>query len=68
MTNNDTSRGAGDLGIWANIGVWIAIGAVLGVVVGVLFDNVALGVALGPALGVATWAVFIAGRNTRGES
>jgi len=69
MTNN-TPPGAADLGIWGNLGVWIAFGASFGVLVGVFFDNVglSLGVALGPALGVAAWAVFTARRNSRGES
>jgi uncharacterized protein YqgC (DUF456 family) len=68
MTSNNTPPPAG-LGIWANLGIWIAFGAAVGVVVGVLFDILALGVALGPALGVAVWAVFIAPRgNARRDS
>jgi hypothetical protein len=69
MTSNNTPPGAGGLGIWGNLGVWIALGAAFGVVVGVYFDNVGLGVALGPCVGVVAWAVFIAPRrNARGES
>jgi hypothetical protein len=76
MTSNNTPPGAAGLGIWANLGVWIAFGAAFGaafgVIVGVLFDNASafgLCVAFGPALGVAAWAVFIAPRrNARGES
>ena len=77
MTSNDTPPGAAGLGIWENLGIWIAFGAAFGsafgVVVGSFFDNVSLGVALGPGLGaglgVAAWAVFIAPRrNARGES
>jgi uncharacterized protein YqgC (DUF456 family) len=69
MTSNNKPSGAEGLGIWANLGVWIAFGAAFGVVVGIFFDNVGLGVALGPALGVAAWAVFIAPRrNARRES
>jgi len=69
MTSNDTPSGAAGLGIWRNIGIWIAFGAAAGLLVGVFFDNVALGVGLGPALGVAAWAVIIAPRtNARRES
>ena len=69
MTSNNTPPRAAGLGIWGNLGVWIAFGAAFGLLVGVFFDNVGLGVALGPALGVAVWAVFIAPRrNARGES
>ena len=69
MTSNDTPPGAAGLGIWANLGVWIAFGSAFGLLVGGFFDNVGLGIALGPALGVAAWAVFIAPRrNARGES
>ncbi|MEV1245597.1 hypothetical protein ACIBO2_52345 [Nonomuraea sp. NPDC050022] len=68
MTSNNTPPPAG-LGIWANLGIWIAFGAAFGLLVGGLFDNVALGVALGPGLGVAAWAVFIAPRrNARRDS
>ncbi len=77
MTSNNTPPPAGGLGIWANLGIWIAFGAafglLFGVVVGGFFDNVTYGVGLGltfgAALGVAVWAVFIAPRrNARGES
>jgi hypothetical protein len=69
MTSNNTPAGAAGLGIWANLGIWIAFGAAFGLLVGGFFDNVTLGVALGPALGVAAWTVFIAPRtNTHGES
>lgn len=69
MTSKNTPPDATGLGIWANLGVWIAFGAAFGVLVGGFFDNVGLGVALGPAFGVAAWAVFIAPRrNARGES
>lgn len=77
MTSNNTPPPAADLGIWGNLGIWIAFGAafgsLLGVFVGGLFDNVGLGVALGPGLGVGlgivAWAVFIAPRrNARRES
>jgi hypothetical protein len=69
MTSNDTPPAAAGLGIWENIGIWIAFGAAAGLLVGVFLDNVALGAGLGPAVGVAAWAVFIAPRrNARGES
>ncbi|MEV4475332.1 hypothetical protein ACFFR3_08815 [Nonomuraea salmonea] len=77
MTSNNTPPPAGGLGIWANLGIWIAFGAAFGVLVGVVvggfFDNLAYGVALGssigPGLGVAAWAVFIAPRrNGRRDS
>ncbi|GIH05845.1 hypothetical protein Rhe02_39120 [Rhizocola hellebori] len=69
MTSNNTPPGDAGLGIWGNLGIWIAFGAAFGLLVGGFFDNVALGIALGPALGVAAWAVFIAPRrNARGES
>jgi hypothetical protein len=68
MTSNDTPPGAAGLGIWGNIGVWIAFGSLFGVLFWGFFDNFGLGVALGPCLGVAAWAVFIARRNARGES
>jgi hypothetical protein len=77
MTSNNTPPPAAGLGIWANLGIWIAsgaaFGAAFGLLVGVFFDNVALGVAFGPALGtglgVAAWAVFIAPRrNARRDS
>ena len=48
MTSNNTPPPAAGLGIWANLGVWIAFGAafglLFGVVVGGLFDNVTYGV------------------------
>jgi hypothetical protein len=69
MTSNNTPPRDAGLGIWGNLGVWIAFGVLFGVVVGGFLDNVGLGVALGPCLGVVAWAVFIAPRrNTRGES
>jgi hypothetical protein len=73
MTSNNTPPPAAGLGIWANLGVWIACGALFGVVAGGLFDNVSLGVglglSLGTALGLAAWAVFIAPRrNARRDS
>ena len=46
MTSNDTPPGAAGLGIWGNIGVWIAFGSLFGVLVGGFFDNFGLGVAL----------------------
>jgi len=68
MTSNDTPSGTAGLGIWGNLGVWIAFGSLFGVVVGGFFDNVGLGVALGLCLGVVVGSVFIARRNARGES
>jgi hypothetical protein len=69
MTSKNTPPGAEGLGIWGNLGIWIAFGSSFGVVVGGFFDNVGLGVALGPALGVVVWSVFIAPRrNARDES
>ena len=77
MTSNNTPPGAAGLGIWANLGIWIAFGAafglLFGVVAGVFLDNVALGtglgLSLGSGLGVAAWAVFIAPRgNARDDS
>jgi hypothetical protein len=69
MTSDNTPPGAAGLGIWANLGIWIAFGAAFGVLVGGFFGNIALGAALGPAVGVAAWAVFIAPRtNAHGES
>jgi hypothetical protein len=68
MTSNDVPPGATGLGIWGNLGIWIAGGALLGALVGVLFDNVALGTSLGLSLGLVVHIVFIARRNVRGES
>ena len=68
MTSNNSPRGAAGLGIWGNLGSWIAFGALFGLVVGGFFDNVSLGLSLGAGLGVAGWAVFIARRNDAGES
>lgn len=73
MTSNNTPPPAAGLGIWANLGIWIAFGAVFGLLVGVFFDNAALGsglgLSLGAGLGVAAWAVFIGSRrNARGDS
>jgi hypothetical protein len=77
MTNNNTPPPAEGLGIWANLGIWIAFGAAFGLLVGVVvggfFDNLTYGVGLGssfgPGLGVAAWAVFIAPRrNARRDS
>ncbi len=68
MTSNDTPPGGVGLGIWANLGVWIAFGSLAGVVVGSFLDNLALGIALGSALGVVAGVVFIARRNTGGDS
>ena len=77
MTSNNTPPGAAGLGIWGNLGIWIAFGSAFGLLFGVFvagfFDNLALSVALGlsfgTALGVVAWTVFIAPRsNDRGES
>jgi len=77
MTSNNMHPPAAGLGIWANLGIWIAFGAAFGLLVGVVvggfFDNVIYGVGLGssfgPGLGVAAWAVFIAPRrNARRDS
>ncbi|GLY97506.1 hypothetical protein [Actinoplanes sp. NBRC 103695] len=73
MTSNNTPQPAAGLGIWENLGIWIAFGSLAGVVVGVFFDNVGIGVALGSglgaSLGIVAWAVFIAPRrNARGDS
>jgi hypothetical protein len=67
MTSNDKPRGAASLGIWANIGVWIALGAAFGVLAGILFGNVGLGIALGAALGMTVGVLVIARANIRGE-
>ncbi|GGL01366.1 hypothetical protein Ppa06_70140 [Planomonospora parontospora subsp. parontospora] len=71
MTSNNTPPPAEGLGIWANLGIWIAFGTAFGLLVGVVVggfsDNIAYGVGLGSsfgaALGVAAWAVFIAPRR-----
>jgi hypothetical protein len=70
MTSNNTPPPAAGLGIWGNLGVWIAFGLLFGVVVGGFFpgDNVALGAGLGLCLGVVVGSVFIARRNARGGS
>jgi hypothetical protein len=76
MTSNSTPSGGVDLGIWANLGVWIAFGSAFGLLVGVVvggfFDNDALGIGLGLSLGagigVAVGSVFIARRNAHSES
>ncbi len=72
MTSKNTPPGAAGLGIWGNLGVWIAFGCLFGVVVGGFFDNgalgIPLGVALGTALGAAVGSVFIARRNSDGGS
>jgi hypothetical protein len=82
MTSNNTPPPATGLGIWANLGTWIAFGLLFGVVVGSLFpglfgvfvgdlfpgDNVALGAGLGLILGVVVGSVFIARRNARRDS
>ena len=72
MTSKNTPPGAEGLGIWGNLGIWIAFGSSFGLLVGVFFNNIALGsglgVSLGAALGVAAWAVFIGPRsNARGS-
>ncbi|MBM2614388.1 hypothetical protein JIG36_02300 [Actinoplanes sp. LDG1-06] len=66
MTNNNSPDGAAGLGIWANLGVWVAFGALFGVLAGVFFDNLPLGVSLGSGLGVVVGVLFIARRNARG--
>jgi hypothetical protein len=70
MTSNNTPPGAAGLGIWGNLGTWIAFGLLFGVVVVEgFFDTAGLGISLGLLLGVAAWAVFIAPRrNARGDS
>ena len=68
MTDKDTPPDAAGLGIWGNLGVWIALGAAFGLLVGGFFDNVALGVSLGSGLAVAAWAVFTARMNSHRES
>ena len=72
MTSKNTPPGAEGLGIWGNLGVWIAFGSMFGLLVGVFFNNVALGsglgVSLGAALGILVGSVVIARRNARDES
>jgi hypothetical protein len=68
MTSNDKPRGSARLGIWSNIGVWVALGTAFGVVAGILLNNIGLGVALGAALGVSAGVVVIARANNRGRS
>jgi hypothetical protein len=68
MTSDNTPRGAAGLGIWGNLGVWIAFGAAFGLLVGGFFDNVGFGLALGAGVGVAIGSVFIARRNDAGKS
>lgn len=69
MTSNNTPPPAAGLGIWENLGTWIAFGAAFGLLVGVFFDTAGLGIALGSGLGIVAWAVFIAPRrNARGGS
>jgi len=68
MTSKDTPPGAAGLGLWGNLGIWIAFGSLFGVVVGGFFDNAGLGIALGMCLGVIVGSVFIARRNAHGGS
>ncbi|MFC4065798.1 hypothetical protein [Actinoplanes subglobosus] len=68
MTSNDKPRGNASLGIWSNIGVWVAFGAAFGAAAGILLNNFGLGVTLGPALGVTAGVVVIARANDRGKS
>jgi hypothetical protein len=68
MTSNNMPPGAAGLGIWGNLGIWIAFGALFGVLVGVLLDTLALGTSLGAGLGLVAYVVFIARRNAGGES
>jgi hypothetical protein len=72
MTSNNTPPPAAGLGIWENLGTWIAFGAAFGLLVGVVVGGsygVGLGLSFGPGLGVAAWAVFIAPRrNARRDS
>ena len=69
MTGNNTPTGDEGLGIWGNIGIWVAFGVPFGLLVGLFFGNVGLGIALGPSLGVAAWALFFALRtNARRDS
>ena len=68
MTRNNTPRGAAGLGIWGNLGIWLAFGLAFGVVVGAFLDNAGVGVAFGPLLGLVVYLVFIAPRNARSKS
>ncbi|MFC7533156.1 hypothetical protein [Actinoplanes sp. GCM10030250] len=68
MTSDNTPPGAAGLGVWGNLGVWIAFGSAFGLIVGLFFDNAGLGLALGPGVAVAVWAVVVAQRNDAGES
>jgi hypothetical protein len=68
MTNKNTPPGGVGLGLWGNLGIWIAFGSLLGVVIGGFFDNVGPGIALGAGLGVVVGSVFIARRNAHGGS
>ncbi|MEV6302569.1 hypothetical protein AB0M02_24360 [Actinoplanes sp. NPDC051861] len=68
MTSNDKPQGSARLGIWSNIGVWVAFGAAFGVVAGILLNNIGLGAALGTGLGVTAGVVVIARANNRGKS
>lgn len=69
MTSNNTPPPAARLGIWGNLGTWIAFGLLFGVVVGIFFDNVGLSIPLGLVLGIVVYSAFIAPRrNARGDS
>ena len=68
MTSKNTPPDAVGLGLWGNLGIWIAFGSLFGVVVGGFFDNVGLGIALGLCLGVVVGSVFIARRKAHGGS
>ena len=72
MTSKNTPTGAAGLGIWGNLGIWIAFGSSFGLLVGIFFDNIALGsglgVSLGAGLGVVVGSIVIARRNSDGES
>jgi hypothetical protein len=39
MTSNNTPPPAAGLGIWANLGIWIAFGAAFGLLVGVFLTT-----------------------------